>query len=435
MRGASEVRGYTDRGGRAEIAGDTIGLIHRAILAGRVYDSIAGKGLAGALVWVRGHTDSMPTDHAGRFEMALDLAGDQVVSVRHPRLGLLGESTERSALLSLGDTTLVQFAVPSLATLVRSTCGNRNRPGRIGVVGMASRADGSIAVDQEIVATKRTSRGNEPIAETAPARTTRTGLYGLCNLPARDTVQVSLMVGKTTQVELPVALGDASRWVELREWGSADSASVGFVGMLARVESTRESSSGLPAVISGRVYDATTGKGIPGVVVRVHSESDSVLTDSLGRFSLQTRGTGWQIVTVAQQGLGQLRGVVTRNTLLAAGDTVAADFPVTPVETVMRRLCGDRSADAGVLGIASGSTGLPESDLVLRMSWMANGRREQQTRSGPGGLFAFCDLPTDLTGGETLTLEVSGTGGVAGQSLTQLLKGEHRWVEIGLPKR
>jgi hypothetical protein len=433
-REVTDVKGYTDRGGRAEVAGDTLGLIHRAILTGRVYDSIAGKGLAGALVWVRGTRDTMPTDGAGRFEMALELTGDQTVSLRHPRVGLLGESTDRTVLLSLGDTTKVQFVVPSVATFVRAFC--RNRPGRVSVVGVARKADGSIAADQEIVATKRTSGGNAPIAETGPVRTTRTGLFGLCNLPARDTLQVSMMYGKTTLVELPVPLLTDSRWVELREWGSTDSTSAGFVQLLGRTEPARERpDSGEPAVMVGRVYDSTTGRGVAGAVVRVHSYADSAVADGQGRFALRVAAAGWQIVGITHAGVGELRGTAARNVALSAGDTVAVEFPVIPVESVMGRLCGDRLRSAGVVGVATGSSARPEPGLLLRVTWVADGRRERQTRSGPGGLFAFCDLPADLTGGELLTLQVFDSTGVVGQISLQLHRAEHRWIEIGLPRQ
>lgn len=212
---SAEVKGYSDRGGRAEVAGDTLGLLHRSILLGRVYDSLAAQGLSGAVVWVRGMPDSLVTNSGGWFGMATQTAGDQIVSVRHRRLGLLGVAAERHVLLSVGDTTRVEFGVPSLSTFVGALCRRRTRPGRVNLVGTVTRADGAPAREQEIRAVTRSSQANGRMVVVSRGRTTKSGLFGLCNLPGKETLQLIVGDRKATLVELSVQLQGESRWVEL----------------------------------------------------------------------------------------------------------------------------------------------------------------------------------------------------------------------------
>ena len=82
----TRLAGYVDRGGRAEIATDSLGRIDRALVVGSVYDSLAGRGLAGAVVEVPGTGESIVSDDSGHFALAVAASGDQTVVARHPRL-------------------------------------------------------------------------------------------------------------------------------------------------------------------------------------------------------------------------------------------------------------------------------------------------------------------------------------------------------------
>jgi hypothetical protein len=126
------------------------------------------------------------------------------------------------------------------------------------------------AVDREVLAMKSTVRGNVSIDPPRPVtsttarrqnthgtpvtshvtsgsqvpdskgvRTSAQGLFGLCNLPPRGTVLVITVDSGRIQVETPVAVGDQSLWIEVREWGSADTSgtSIGSVRTVADRES------------------------------------------------------------------------------------------------------------------------------------------------------------------------------------------------------
>ena len=207
--------GYRDRGGRAELALDTLGRVNRALLMGRVYDSMAGAGLADVIVQVSGVPDSVITDGAGRFVLAVEASGDHTVTVRHPRLGHLGSPTSLSVLLSVGDTSEAEFSNPSLTTVVRQLCGPAAR-GHSGVVGVALGQDGTPTEGLKLWMKWRIMAGGgtrEELRTTGPR-----GVFAFCDLPAgkalwirtRDQVRGSVW---WTSVTLRPA---TFQWLELR---------------------------------------------------------------------------------------------------------------------------------------------------------------------------------------------------------------------------
>lgn len=203
--------GFLDRGGRSEPAGGARGSVDRSILSGQIFDSLAGRGLAEALVKVEGHPDSIFTDTDGRFELALPLSGDQVVQVVHPLLGLLRGNPTRPVLLSIGDTARVDFAVPSVATLARALCG-ANR-GRAGILGLVLRPDGRPATDLDVRVSWLTSGGNREERDRSGPR----GTFALCNLTPGPTLPVRVHDRVQVLLEQRIRLEPREyRWMELR---------------------------------------------------------------------------------------------------------------------------------------------------------------------------------------------------------------------------
>jgi hypothetical protein len=268
-----ELAGYRDRGGHAEVAMDTLGRMDRAIVRGRVYDSTTSTGLAGAVVAVAGTTDSIVTDGDGRFELAAAASGDRLINVRHPKLGLLGEVTYQRVTLSLGDTSSAEFAVPPVDRFVRASCSDR--PGTIAMVGMVRNAQGELAINREVRALKHSVRGSLPLANASrPARSNANGLYTICGLPPKGTIQLVSIDTGTVLVETPVALEGTSRWVDLHEWGSADTSAVPLK-LIAK-----------EATLAGQVRADPSRKPIAGVEVMLEGTDLSTTTDSTGRFVL-----------------------------------------------------------------------------------------------------------------------------------------------------
>ena len=209
--------GYIEQGGRAEIAGDGVVPVSRAVVIGRVHDSTTGKGLAGAFVQVRGYRDSVLTDGEGRFELVVAAAGPQTAVASHPKLGLLRDLPLRPVLLSLGDTVHVEFTVPSIPTFVRALCGSAQK-GRSGVVGLARAPSGVLVNDLEVRVAWRTGAGGTREDRARPARN---GAFGLCDLPPDRPLELQLVHERTLLKEQVVRL----------DWGQfvwADLASPGI---------------------------------------------------------------------------------------------------------------------------------------------------------------------------------------------------------------
>jgi hypothetical protein len=416
----NRLAGYIDRGGRAETARDTTGRVDRAIVRGRVFDSTMGGGLAGAFVGVRGTRDSIRTDAEGRFELAVEASGDQEVWSRHPKLGLLREATRRHALLSLGDTTVVNFGVPSLAAFASTLCGAPRRPA---IVGVAWRLDGTPLGEQAMVARRNTGKGLERVREsTSNAK----GVYALCDLFSDGPVVVRMEIGKLTLFQQSVQLASEEvRWVDVREWGAVDSSSAQVM-----VESASEAEVVARhgrAVVLGRVVDSTTGLGLAGAVVRVRGLPDSAVTDGAGGYSLAVGTSGDQWVSAVHPAHLDLVGGVARPATLALGDTATVTFQVIPVSAVVRRVCGVPRDRSGLLGFAFGSSLRPEQGLRLSVGWLTStGFRLELQQSGPRGLYSFCDLPP----GRALALRVVDIRGGSGGGSIRLERGEYRWQEV-----
>jgi hypothetical protein len=205
--------GYEDRGGRADVAVDSLGIVNRALVMGRIYDSVAGRGLEGVVVKLRGSWDSVLSDSAGRFVLAAHGSGDQVITARHPKLGLLGEPVKREMLLSLGDSVTVQFAIPPLDAFVKRLCGPTPR-GRSGLIGIKWGSDGLPAEELQVRVVFNTStRGiREERSRDSPL-----GLYALCDLPADRALPAGLFDGPRPLAQQTIRLeyGKFS-WVDFR---------------------------------------------------------------------------------------------------------------------------------------------------------------------------------------------------------------------------
>ena len=173
-RRESRLAGYRDRGARVDLAADSLGRITRSILAGQVWDSIAGRGLFDATVFVEGAPDSIITDPDGRFSMAVPDTGTRVIGARHWRLELLDGIPGKVAELRWGDTARAEFGVPSLATLAGELCV---RPeDRAGIIGVIFRSDSTPAAGLDIQGRWDAADGNH--AELVQTRAN--GLFALC---------------------------------------------------------------------------------------------------------------------------------------------------------------------------------------------------------------------------------------------------------------
>lgn len=211
--------GYLDLGGRVSMAGSTGGRVDLAVVRGRVVDSTLGDiGLAGATIGVEGSNEVMLTGPDGSYEVAVPLFGERSIAATHPKLGLLDVATTLPAILSLGDTTVAHFGVPSLARFATTLCG-RGADRQSGLIGLVLSPDGSGQEGMEVRASWRTPGGG---SKEVSARMGKRGLFALCDLPGDELMTIRVLNRRQPLVETTMEVGFRSySWVDLWLPGAA----------------------------------------------------------------------------------------------------------------------------------------------------------------------------------------------------------------------
>jgi hypothetical protein len=178
------------------------------------------------------------------------------------------------------------------------------------------------------------------------------------------------------------------------------------------------------ALITGAVFDSASGHPVANAVIRIVGVEDSVLTDSTGRFRLQTDRGGPQTLMAAAPKLGFVDDGSQRDLLISLGDTLRVDFAVPPAGRLAAEFCGAGSSQSGVVGLAM-VDGAYTPGLDVRATWSRTPGvpEEERSQSGPRGLFIFCDLPSDLS----VKIELSGK---AVERDVKLEPGRYQWIEL-----
>ncbi|MGH2372206.1 MAG: carboxypeptidase-like regulatory domain-containing protein [bacterium] len=221
LSGSAKVRtvnGYWERGGTAVVAPVGQADVFRAVVAGLVFDSTLGRGLAGAAIRLEGIADSTVTDEDGRFRFDVRVSGPQVVTARHPKLELLGEPPNRRIVLSVGDTATVEFGVPGTVTFAKALCGASQ--GRSGIVGLAMDEQGRAREGLTVVSSWFASSTDFTVEGTnvrsIADASDRGGLFALCDLQVHRDLPVLLLEGKRRLASWRVFLEKGEhRWLEL----------------------------------------------------------------------------------------------------------------------------------------------------------------------------------------------------------------------------
>jgi hypothetical protein len=189
----------------------------KAEISGVVVDSLHGQYLVGAEVVIEGVQEALFTDSVGSFKIGGLAPGTYQVGVFHPVLDTLSTSlATRQFRLGPDSATFLVLAVPSAATIVRSTCPPPNATqGRSAVIGRVTDpetgkpiagAEVSIAWTQ-IEASKEVGVRRTPhlVRDT----TNETGSYLICGLPSSLDATLQAHKGVVTTAEIPISLGDA----------------------------------------------------------------------------------------------------------------------------------------------------------------------------------------------------------------------------------
>lgn len=167
----------------------------RSVIRGAVFDSIAGRPIAGAVVQVAAANPSrLPwtatTDSAGMYRVEGLPAGRYTVGFYHDALMALGlESSTRSVELASDAIATADLALPSIGAVVALRCGTRvNRTDRGMLVGVMRRASLNAAVPGAELrvswgAIALDSGSARVVEEEALASVEPDGAYLVCGLP------------------------------------------------------------------------------------------------------------------------------------------------------------------------------------------------------------------------------------------------------------
>lgn len=288
-------------------------------ITGVAFDSLAGKPLAGALVWLPAGERRTVTDGMGRFRLDSVPAGRHVVALTHPELESVGLSTLTAAATVPPDaSTEVTLAVPGLTTFWRESCrdtlGTRSERGI--VFGSVNDATGGLLAGAGVLGTWvqliQPARRNVVVDHReARAHTDSLGAYRLCGVALDVPVRIR-----------GYARDDSTGGIDVR---------VGPRGV-ARRDLTISLSSGAQGRTAALRGVVRTNDGEPLARARVIVyEARSAFTDGGGRFLLSGLPGGTQWVSVQAIGREPLeQAIVFRD-----GDTASLDASLAPLPVVL----------------------------------------------------------------------------------------------------
>jgi hypothetical protein len=169
--------------------------------------------------------------------------------------------------------------------------------------------------------------------------------------------------------------------------------------------------------IIGIVVDSLHGRALVGAQISVEGLTALALTDSTGRFRIDSVPPGKYRIGVFHPLLDSLGlSIASPQLQVSADSTLAVIFATPSTVTFIRLLCGpiqvDTMAGIGpsvVVGrVLDAETEAPAGGIKVTLSWseiqagasvgVHRIQRERDTTTGPTGEFRFCHLPPNLSG-------------------------------------
>ena len=193
--------------------------VSHASIAGTVFDSLRGKPLAGARVFVSGTSHAAVTGADGSYAIDSVPPGKYLVSIVSPRLdSLLLEPPFREVQLSAADEKRIELALPTLRTLSTQLCGEAMADSAaiaFGIVrdtGEMKASGASVRAEWTTFASPGAARiRSQPVSvETTVASRSH---YAICGIPAgvRYTIHARRGRNGTTVAQPPMAGGEVRR--------------------------------------------------------------------------------------------------------------------------------------------------------------------------------------------------------------------------------
>ncbi len=203
--GSIDLVGFFETGGEVQIVAQPKG---PSVIAGSVWDSLAGAPLPNVRVALSGGDPSTMTDSLGHFRLEMLSEGQVALSMTHERFALFGIRAPESISIARDLTATVEMAIPSLPVLLERFCaGPFAADTSVGaLLGLVVDATGQVRPDVSVDIRWATARvAQEERAPTISASDRRIetatddeGRFRVCGIPLGATV--TLQVGEGNPV-------------------------------------------------------------------------------------------------------------------------------------------------------------------------------------------------------------------------------------------
>jgi hypothetical protein len=196
--------------------------------------------------------------------------------------------------------------------------------------------------------------------------------------------------------------------------------------------------------IVGVVIDSIHRTGLEGAEVLVSGMASPAITDSLGRFTIDSLAPGTYQIGVFHPLLETLGLTLTTRPFAVGRDsTGVANLAIPSVETLAARYCGASPAaehQAVVAGrVLDSDTDLPVRAASVSLAWVdivvsketgvVRTPHKLEARSDSSGFFRFCELPVDLDA----TVQAGYSGTFTGEVAVSTHDGPLTFENLTLP--
>ncbi|HJU67120.1 MAG TPA: carboxypeptidase regulatory-like domain-containing protein [Gemmatimonadaceae bacterium] len=317
-------------------------LPHLAVV-GEVYDSVANRPLANAVVQIV-RTNALQvgrtatTDARGRYRVDSIMPGEYFVTFFHPVVDSLGvQAPVRRVTLGARDPERVELGLPGTERVIAALCpGLPPFDTSAVIVGEIRDADTGMPIPNVTVAAQWVDlvvadrfTVERQIAQT---RTGTTGSYALCGLPSggeislearsdgRATGQLEVPLGARAIVRRDLALGEGSTFVTL-------------AGEVTEGRARMDTLLRGPARLRGTVLNES-GRPVTDAIVEVWRTGLTTRTDTAGKFEIASLPVGTHALEVRRIGFAPQQMPVHLASRAPTSVNVVLDKPVRMLDAV-----------------------------------------------------------------------------------------------------
>lgn len=323
-----------------------------ANLSGVVFDSVAGRPLAGATVQLTGVADSVAgrsftavADDSGRYAFRNLAAGRYLAGFFHDALDTLGLQGVPVRLELAPREYTVDLGTPSPATIIRGVCGPTAVADSVGLLLGHVRETGS---GQPIANARVTAEWGETILQrgnvglrnvSSSIRTMGPGWFALCDVPAAVELTVSASSGADSSGYVTVEVPNGGLRHATFHVGGARRVPAAQVDTITPVDSTTAPLVQVEMIwrgdaeFSGQVRDEN-GQPVPSARVLVRGTNRSTTSTDRGYFSLDSLPGGTHTYEVRALGYLPVSGVVHLAPERVANEEIFIGDKAVTLETV-----------------------------------------------------------------------------------------------------